>query len=66
MTTAEYNAIREMIESRFRKDMAALERVWFTIHGVNPPESPVALAKSEDSDEISHGGGAAHRPDVAA
>lgn len=49
MTIKEYQAIRELIESKFRKDMAALERVWFTIHGVNPPESVVELEPREDT-----------------
>jgi len=47
MTRTEYDNIREMIESRFRKDMAALERVWFTINGCNPPDSPLALETRE-------------------
>lgn len=50
MTKAEYDNIREMIEARFRKDMAALERVWFTIHGVNPPDTVVALAPPAQDD----------------
>jgi hypothetical protein len=57
MTGNEYGRIREMIEQRFRQDMAALERVWFTIHGANPPDSPVSLGKPADTGEPEIGGG---------
>ncbi len=51
MTRAEYQAIRELIENRFRQDMGALERVWFTVHGVNPPDSVISLARPKQEDE---------------
>lgn len=50
MTRLEYQRVRELIENRFRQDMAALERVWFTIHGVNAPDSPIAMDKPKPED----------------
>lgn len=50
MTPRDYQSIRDMIETRFRQDMAALERVWYAINKVNPPDSPVALAPIDDTD----------------
>jgi hypothetical protein len=57
MTLTEYTRVRELIESRFRHDMAALERVWHAIHGTNPPDSPMALAEpaKDDVDETTLG-----------
>ena len=48
MTGAEYQRLKEMFETRFRQDMAALERIWFAIHGANPPDSVVKLAVERD------------------
>ncbi len=47
MTIAEYNSLRQQIEERYRGDMAALERVFYIVNGINPPGAVVALSPRE-------------------
>lgn len=44
MTLNDYKRLRDLIEDRFRHDMAAIERVFFIANGVNPPGAIADLA----------------------
>lgn len=48
MTVAEYNAIKNSLEVRYKEGMASLETLWFALNGTQPPDSVVSVERREE------------------
>lgn len=54
MKIVEYNAMKESLETRYREGMAALETLWVSMNGSQPPGSVVAV-ETDGAEEVPGG-----------